>query len=262
MTVDVDALWNQMMGGSGTSSEQPETQTQTDLSSLATAAILSTAAGNSGTYETDARDDGAPMERTDVTAAPSTARTEMIKIKRTYNFAGQVHIEEKIVARDSAEARLYLAEVGADNVEILTLGGDRTEIDGTGGVDDNSDSQIKRPAPRKAFRSAFEPILDPSLVQAGARSDLDLGLAARLQAREQTALQRQQQSAHEQAKKLTTVEKSRMDWAGFVDREGIQDELAVAGKSKGAFVDRQQFLARTEMRREEEARRARMVSKV
>ncbi|CAK7273792.1 swr complex subunit [Sporothrix epigloea] len=263
VTVDVDALWNQMMGDSGTSSGQPETQNQTDLSSLATAAMLSTAAGNMGTHEINARDDSAPIERTDLASAPSTARTEMIKIKRTYNFAGQVHIEEKIVARDSAEARLYLAEVGADNVEILTLGGDRTETDGTGGVyDDNSDSHSKRPAPRKAFRSAFEPVLDPSLVQAGARSDLDLGLAARLQAREQTALQRQQQSAHEQAKKLTTVEKSRMDWAGFVDREGIQDELAVAGKSKGAFVDRQQFLARTEMRREEEARRARMVSKV
>ncbi|CAK7268849.1 swr complex subunit [Sporothrix epigloea] len=265
VTIDVDALWSQMMDGGGGSSGEPEAQdqnqNQTDLSSLATTAILAAAADSSGDGEDDAKNDGAPAA-TDLPSAPLTAHTEMIKIKRTYNFAGQVHTEEKIVARDSAEARLYLAEVGADNVEILTVGGARIETHGMIGADDKSNGQIKRSAPRKAFRSAFEPILDPSLVRAGARSDLDLGLAARLQAREQTALSRQQQAAHEQAKKLTTVEKSRMDWAGFVDREGIQDELAVAGKSKGAFVDRQQFLARTEMRREEEARRARMASKV
>ncbi|CAK7224398.1 swr complex subunit [Sporothrix bragantina] len=256
VTVDVDALWSQMMGGSGPS--ETEAKKQSELSSLATAAMFAAAAGDEGAGD---KDDSTQKETKDTTAPTSASHTEMIKIKRTYNFAGQVHTEEKIVARDSAEAKLYLAEVGADNVEILMLNADGTEVDGKDGGDDD-DSQRKRLPPRKAFRSAFEPILDPSLVQIGARTDLDLGLAARLQARERTALQKQQQAAHDQAKKLTTVEKSRMDWAGFVDREGIQDELAVAGKSKGAFVDRQQFLARTEMRREEEARRARMASKV
>ncbi|CAK7221141.1 swr complex subunit [Sporothrix curviconia] len=260
VTVDVDALWSQMMGsGSGPSEAGAEAAKQTELSSLASAAMFAATAGDDGAGEKGDR------ATTDATAPASTAHTEMIKIKRTYNFAGQVHTEEKIVARDSAEAKLYLAEVGADKVEIVTLNADGTEVDGKDGGDgddNNGDSQPKRLPPRKAFRSAFEPILDASLVQIGARTDLDLGLAARLQARERAALQRQQQAAHDQAKKLTTVEKSRMDWAGFVDREGIQDELAVAGKSKGAFVDRQQFLARTEMRREEETRRARMASKV
>ncbi|CAK7199962.1 swr complex subunit [Sporothrix eucalyptigena] len=253
VTVDVDALWSQMMGGGSN-----ETKPQTDLSSLATAAMFAATArdeGESGdASKKDTEDPNAPT----ATTAPSSAQSEMIKIRRIYNFAGEVHTEEKIVARDSAEAKLYLAEVGTDSVEIVTLDANGAEVDAKDGEDD----QPKRLPPRKAFRSAFEPILDPSLVQIGARTDLDLGLAARLQARERTALQKQQQAAYDQAKKLTTVEKSRMDWAGFVDREGIQDELAVAGKSKGAFVDRQQFLARTEMRREEEARRARMAGKV
>ena len=53
-----------------------------------------------------------------------------------------------------------------------------------------------------------------------------------------------------------------MDWAGYVDKEGIKDELELAGKSKTSFVSRQDFLARSEARREEEARRARLAGKV
>ena len=227
-------------GGGGGNDKQHEPQTA-DLSSLATAAMAATAAGggaNTGGTSSDQR--------------PATAAAHqpaMIKIKRTYNFAGQVHMEEKLVARDSAEAKLYLAENGAAD----GVNGDGDEVNDN---DNDNDGEPKRLPPRKAFRSAFEPVLDPALLHGGGRADLNLRLAARLQAREQAALQAQQ------AKKLTTVEKSRMDWAGFVDREGIQDELALAGKSKGAFVDRQQFLVRTEMRREEEARRARMTKKV
>ena len=59
----------------------------------------------------------------------------------------------------------------------------------------------------------------------------------------------------------TTVEKSRMDWAGFVDKEGIKDELALAGRAKGSYAERQDFLARTEARREDDARRLRLAGK-
>jgi hypothetical protein len=156
----------------------------------------------------------------------------MIKIKRTYNFAGKVHTEEKLVQRDSAEARLYLASQGEN---------------GAAAAAEEADEPDKR-MPRKAFRSAFEPVA----VEPGQRSDLNLGMASRLQARQDK----------DKARKLNTVEKSRMDWAGFVDKEGIKDELALAGRAKGAFADRQDFLARSEARRDEEARRVRIASKV
>lgn len=155
---------------------------------------------------------------------------EMIKIKRTYNFAGKVHTEEKLVQRDSAEARLFLASQG-ENADAASVEPDQPD---------------KR-MPRKAFRSAFEPV---AAEQGQQRADLNLGMAVRLQARQ------------DKAKKLNTVEKSRMDWAGFVDKEGIKDELALAGRAKGAFADRQDFLARSEARRDEEARRVRIASKV
>lgn len=171
-------------------------------------------------------------------AAPS----ETIKIKRTYKFAGKVHTEEKIVARDSAEARLYLAS--HPEAAVADAGG--TE------EDDEQDKE-KRRMPRKAFRSVFEPVLGVGNPQAGhQRADLNLAIAVRLRAREEAAAK---------AKKLNTVEKSRMDWAGFVDKEGIKDELALAGRAKGSFADRQDFLARSEAKREEEARRVRLAGK-
>ncbi|KAI1469348.1 BCNT-domain-containing protein [Daldinia caldariorum] len=156
----------------------------------------------------------------------------MIKIKRTYNFAGKVHTEEKLVPRDSAEAKLYLASQDPKSVEEVEA------EDGNG--------QPRR-KPRKAFRSIFEPVIE-GLTQ---RADLNLGMDARLRLREQA-----------KAKKLNVVEKSRMDWAGFVDKEGIKDELELAGKSKDSYVNRQDFLARVAANRDEEARRARIAGRV
>ena len=167
-------------------------------------------------------------------ARPTTAEqkpdgSDLIRIKRTYNFAGKVHTEEKLVARDSAEAKLYLTENGLDSAP----------------PDDASSSAQKR-MPRKAFRSIFEPVIADGSSQ---RADLNLCVSERLRAREL--------AKEAEAKKLNTVEKSRMDWAGFVDREGIKDELELAGKSKHSFAARQDFLARSEAVREEEARKLR-----
>ncbi|KAI1762502.1 BCNT-domain-containing protein [Hypoxylon sp. FL1150] len=156
-------------------------------------------------------------------------KPEMIKIKRTYNFAGKVHTEEKLVPRDSAEAKLYLASQDPKSAEEAEA----------------EDGQPRR-KPRRAFRSIFEPVVE-GMAQ---RSDLNLGMAARLQLREQA-----------KAKKLNVVEKSRMDWAGYVDKEGIKDELELAGKSKESFVNRQDFLARVAANKDDEARRARIAGR-
>jgi len=43
--------------------------------------------------------------------------------------------------------------------------------------------------------------------------------------------------------KLNVLEKSRLDWAGFVDREGINDDLKRFNKD--GYVERQEFLKRT-----------------
>ncbi|KAK3357580.1 bucentaur or craniofacial development-domain-containing protein [Lasiosphaeria hispida] len=217
VTIDVDALWSQMASepiarGASATQEEP---------------------GESTSLQPNGDNAGSALKtQPRVTAAETIEEPEFIRIKRTYNFAGKVHTEEKLVARDSAEAKLYLASLG-ENGEAAAAAED--------------ESQPKR-MPKKAFRSAFEPIPDQSAL----RTDLNLGMSVRLRARE---------LANEAtAKKLNTVEKSRMDWAGYVDKAGIKDELELAGKSKDSFTARQDFLARSEAKREDDARRVRLAN--
>ncbi|KAH8894985.1 BCNT-domain-containing protein [Thozetella sp. PMI_491] len=208
VTINVDAVWAQMISGE--------------------AAPTASQGGNEEATIQPDQGASAVQDLQQDNAEPS----EMIRIKRTYNFAGQVHTEEKLVARDSAEAKLYLASLGED-AAVASV---------------DPESSPKR-MPRKAFRSIFEPITDQTMQ----RTDLNLGMTARLQMREQ--------ANKENAKKLNTVEKSRMDWAGYVDKEGIKDELELASKSKASYTARQDFLARSEAIREEDAWKARQATR-
>lgn len=196
------------------------------------------------TKEGDGTEDKASADSSDL-QKKKDGPSETIKIKRTYKFAGKVHTEERVVARDSAEARLYLAS--HPEAAEADAAADAQE-------EEEQDKEKKR-MPRKAFRSIFEPVLSLGDQQSPQRTDLNLAIAVRLRAREEA------EAAAAKAKKLNTVEKSRMDWAGFVDKEGIKDELALAGRAKGSFADRQDFLARSEAKREEEARRVRLAGK-
>jgi hypothetical protein len=166
--------------------------------------------------------------------SPSTTLSDgahaMIMIKQTYNFAGKVHSVEKLVPRNSAEAKLFLAsQATAENPPAEEAPSFFTKP--------------KRPL-KKARRSVFEPITEIPI-----RTDLHFGV------RKDSGVLIV--GAGQEAKMLNTVEKSAMDWAGFVDKEGIADELDAAGKSKGAYKARQEFLARVEQNKEEDARRAR-----
>lgn len=159
---------------------------------------------------------------------PAADDGDTVMIHRTYNFAGKVHTETKVVPRDSAEARLYLASNPSDLPAPTSA------------------SPPRRPT-KLARRSIFEPATEP-LPQ---RADLKLGVGT---IRERLVVQ----GREDKGKKLNTVEKSKMDWAGFVDKEGIREELEVAEKGKGSYLQRKEFLDRVEGKREEEARRARM----
>lgn len=156
----------------------------------------------------------------------------MIKIKRTYKFAGKFHTEEKTVARGSAEAKLYLNSLS-----------DTSEANLVESESSDNISKSRRP-PKLARTSIFEPVSQ----KMPKRSDLNLGV------RRETSLLAS--DILKDGKKLNTVEKSAMDWASFVDQEGIADELDAASKSKNAYKARQEFLARVDQKKENNARKA------
>jgi hypothetical protein len=52
--------------------------------------------------------------------------------------------------------------------------------------------------------------------------------------------------------KLTTLEKSKLDWAAHVDQEGIVEELEEHSKAKDTYLGRLDFLGRMDVKREDE----------
>ncbi|KXJ97634.1 bucentaur or craniofacial development-domain-containing protein, partial [Microdochium bolleyi] len=249
VTVDVDDLWARMTAGPVMPGKNSALEDEQDAKD---------AAGGAGGDKENQEPGPAHDDGDDDLQAASDAKTKSssggnktkkdgdapatIKIKRTYNFAGKVHTEEKLVARDSAEAKLYIASLDPKSAEYLAL----TTASGEGNTTDaDADAEAQLRRPRKAFRSIFEPVVaDPTALQ---RADLNLGLSAALQQREASF-----RDGSGKAKKLNVVEKSRMDWAGFVDKEGIKDELELAGRSKESYAHRQDFLSRVEANRDDE----------
>ena len=51
--------------------------------------------------------------------------------------------------------------------------------------------------------------------------------------------------------KLNTIEKSKLDWAGYVDKEGMKEELDKAEKGKEGYLGKMDFLGRVEAKRED-----------
>ncbi|CCH40575.1 SWR1-complex protein [Wickerhamomyces ciferrii] len=131
---------------------------------------------------------------------------EQIKIKRKYEFAGEIVTEEKLVNKDSAEAREYLNSIKNNpKSEIETKNGSKDSKDG---------KELKQhDGPRLRIKRKRPPLLEGII--SGAIKP-----------------------------KFNTLEKSKLDFAQFVDKEGIDDELRQ--HNKDGYLERQDFLSRVE----------------
>ena len=147
-------------------------------------------------------------------------REDMITIKRSYVFAGETITEQKSVPKSSAEARLFLQS--------------QQQVSSTSPLPaPSSHPPLRRPKKRI---SRFEP--NPNGIIKGLPSQSVASKANK-------------------GPKLNVVEKSKLDWAGYVDKEGMKDELDVAEKAKDGYLSKMDFLGRVDAKREEELRHAR-----
>ena len=226
MTVNVDSLWSKL-------SNLPIGRRPLD----ADVAVKEAADGKAN--ETD----GGPVQPLEGSAEGD----DIITIQRSYNYAGQTITEEKRVHKSSAEAKLWLASHDSSKVSTKEPTAVPHTADGR---------QLRRPL-RRASR--FEPNptgevkglpLDRQRLRAPTRADV---LAVR---------QRKEDEDRRKGKvqKLTTVQKSAIDWAAHVDREGLKEELDVYGRSKQGFVERMHFMRGVEGRKEAEERDARLAT--
>lgn len=191
---------------------------------------------------------------------------EYITIKRITKFAGQITTEERRVLKTSAEARLYLEEQEREKAAKVKKQQQQQQeeerVDEEQQEPQEQDAntniptkpQLRRPLFR---RSRFEP--NPTGEVKGLPPHLQLkwwqhsrpGTVARVTTRiEAAATTTRSAIKPSAATKLNVVDKSRHDWAGFVDQEGIAEELDEYGRSKQSYLNREDFLSRMEQRRE------------
>lgn len=163
---------------------------------------------------------------------------DMITIKRRIKYAGEVTEVEEIVPRSSKSGQEYLKE--------------HPEADPNYRHRDSIKTDIRRPLKRP---SMFEPNptaivkgVPPEKLRPKAPSRLDVLLAEKKAEKERRL----------RAENMTTVQKSALDWKGFVDQHGLREELNEYGKSKRGYLEREKFLGRADLAREIAARDARL----
>jgi hypothetical protein len=215
-TIDVDSLWAKMNTADSESgfTKMANETTKEEMDAIAT-----------DTTQLVGEKTEKPPET--LTKLPSD---DMIKIKRIYKFAGEVIIEEKLVPRDSAEAKLFLSESKGEAVA------DKEAED-----ESSKKHVIKLRRPLRRF-SRFDPN-PPGFIKKNW---------------EKQAAGQTDSGSEANGPKLNTVEKSKLDWAAYVDQAGIKDELNTHSKAKEGYLGRMDFLNRIDAKKEEAARNARL----
>ncbi|KAF2431351.1 hypothetical protein EJ08DRAFT_184155 [Tothia fuscella] len=174
---------------------------------------------------------------------------DYIIIKRNTTFAGQTTKEERRVLKSSAEARVYLAEQEAQRQRQSAK-----EAEEQANLSLNAASGEPQPSPRR------RPLKRPSRFEPNPLGEVK-GLAPHLQLRwprnaalfdSENVIGARGPPRLDPATKLNTVQKSKQDWASYVDKAGIAEELDEYGKSKQSYAGRAALLNRLESQREGE----------
>ncbi|CAK7905682.1 SWR1-complex protein 5 [[Candida] anglica] len=143
---------------------------------------------------------------------------EMITIQTSYSFAGKVVTETKSVEAGSAEAKAYQNSTG--NISSSAA--------------DGSTNTIQR---------SFVPV-----VRMVDGNHVEL----RIKLKRPSLIDKFLSSQGNKSSKLSTLEKSRLDWASFVDKRKLQDDLKK--HNKAGYLDKQDFLNRVESKKDEQYR--------
>lgn len=150
-----------------------------------------------------------PLENNTQSSTPSDQK---IEITRSYEFAGKTVVEKKIVDINSQEAKAHLNSTSIKQSNIETL------------PSSSSPQSSSLSSPSSSSKN-------PNLRRKRKRASL---LDAVISNSSKT--------------KLSTLEKSRLDWATYVDKNKINDELKY--KNKNGYLERQDFLNRVDSRRD------------
>lgn len=151
--------------------------------------------------------------------------SQKIRIQINYTFAGKLITESKLVDINSAEAKAYLnstSSITSASSSSNESQGKRTEV-----------KVIRQDPQTKQDVELRIKLKRPSLI------DKFIAL-----------------NGNNKKMKLSTLEKSRLDWASFIDKRKIGDELKRHNRNGGGYLDKQEFLGRVDYKKDEIYQRA------
>ncbi|CAG8484771.1 2783_t:CDS:2 [Acaulospora morrowiae] len=160
----------------------------------------------------------------------STSEDQMITITKTFEFAGEIVTEQRRVHIDSEEAKAY--------IESQTKTNNTT---GNNSISEVSVSPVEETESAKPSASSTKKTRSPIAVAMAERGKFG---------RPKSNLSQLAASLNKKPVKINTLEKSKMDWKKYVEKEGIVHELKY--HNKNGFVEKQEFLQRTYEARDSE----------
>ena len=165
-------------------------------------------------------------------------------VKRVKRFAGEdIVVEEELVLGSEEHTKWLQAESRRMREEEKTA----------------AQASIKMQPIDMLLKNGGKSATATSAVAASVSSPVSLTGKPKEKERSQSALDAALKSLTG-GKKMSSVEKSRLDWDNYVAKKGIKDELR-DNRRGGGYLDTQAFLQRTDLRQFEEEKKLRTVEK-
>ncbi|OWB63374.1 hypothetical protein B5S29_g4350 [[Candida] boidinii] len=170
----------------------------------------------------------------------SNIEPEKVKIERVYEFAGEIIKEEKWVDANSQEAKAHFNSIkmNENNKPVNTTLKNNVNNNTPASTAASSTGSSKSPSKPVNINSLPPP-----------------GFVKRPPRRKRASLIDDVINGKSNAK-LSTLEKSRLDWASYVDKQKISEELR--NSNKGGYLETQDFLARVDSNRDQQFKEARI----
>jgi hypothetical protein len=188
-------------------------------------------------------DDNTSMQEAPPAPKPPSggADEETITFQRTTRFAGETTTETITIPLSSETAKLHLASLAANSTSKAP------QTATTSPPPAPPPSRLRRPLARLSAFDPNPPHKYPRPFSTAKKiNTADTELTAKT----------------DKGEKINTVDKSKMDWAKYVDQEGIQEELVKGGRAKESYIARRGFLDDVERRRDEELMEARRAGRI
>ncbi|KAK6906925.1 hypothetical protein I203_100914 [Kwoniella mangroviensis CBS 8507] len=173
-------------------------------------------------------------------------KEELVEVKRARRFAGETIYEIVKLKKDDPETIAYLSKRDQDQDPNQTTSGSK---EGTTNTSENQSDIPKDDHPSSIPTQGQQQQKSPITTSAPAPKPAPRPKGPPIRRKPRQSLEAMS-AALDKGKKMTTLEKSRMDWKSHTtSTTGLSDELALNRKNGGGYLDKKDFLDRVGERR-------------